>query len=276
VLARLASFRETIAWIVRLRPSMRICGVSLALVLAACSTEPAMGMQSETAAESASLAVQERPEPTSFAGSSGAASTQPATASARKLLELADEIDRTRTDTLYSHATKVRRKQGIYHFDCSGMMNWMLERVAPTALAKLGRERPVASSYVRVIEAAPTDRAKRGWQRVAHIDDVRPGDVFAWRRPADWPKGGNTGHVGIVLAQPEPVPEWPDAYVVRILDSTRYQHQYDSRGEGETGFGTGTILFMTDGAGQGIGYGWHGSASRGWFETPIVFGRLHK
>jgi cell wall-associated NlpC family hydrolase len=261
---------------------MRVWAASWVLVLAACSTEPGIGKQSTSEAESASLAVQERPEPTSFVDASAdsldpsGAPTQPATAAARKLLELADEIDRTRTDTLYSHATKVRRKQGIYHFDCSGMMNWMLERAAPSALAKLGRERPVAASYVRVIEAAPTDRAKRGWQRVAHIDDVRPGDVFAWRRPADWPKGGNTGHVGIVLAQPEPVPEWPDAYVVRILDSTRYQHQYDSRGEGETGFGTGTILFMTDGAGQGIGYGWHGSASRGWFETPIVFGRLHK
>lgn len=261
---------------------MRMIGASLVLALAACSSEPGMGTRAEP--EGASLAVQERPEPTPFVGAGSLTdhlptafeTSEPATAAATKLLELADEIDRTRTDTVYSHSTKVRRKQGLYHFDCSGMMNWMLERVAPTALAKLGRERPVAASYVRVIEGAPTDKPKRGWQRIAHIEDVRPGDVFAWRRPADWPKGGNTGHVGIVLAKPEPAPELGDGYLVRILDSTRYAHQYDSRGEGETGFGTGTILVMTDGSGKGIGYGWHGSASRGWFETDVVFGRVSK
>lgn len=269
---------------VRLGLSMRKVGVVSLLLLAACQAEPGVGTRAEVES-GASLAAQERPPPTAFVEqppdtrdlpSAGFEPTAPATAAASALLELADEIDRTRTSTTYSHATKVRRRQGIYHFDCSGMMNWMLARVAPTALAKLGRERPVASSYVRTIEAAPSDRAKRGWQRVADIDDVRPGDVFAWRRPADWPKGGNTGHVGIVLAKPEPLPELADAYVVRILDSTRYAHQYDSRSEGETGFGTGTILVMTDGAGKGIGYGWHGSASRGWFETDVVFGRVSK
>lgn len=201
--------------------------------------------------------------------------TKPATKAAGRLLELADTIDRTRTDTVYSHTTKVRRKQGVFHFDCSGMINWMLERVGPKALAATQRERPVASTYVRVIEKAPTDRARKGWQRVAHIERVRPGDIFAWRRPAHWPPGGNTGHVGIVLAKPEPVDSIPGAYTVRILDSTRWAHQYDSRDEDETGFGTGTILIMTDGAGQGIGYGWHGTNSRGWHETPVVFGRIH-
>jgi cell wall-associated NlpC family hydrolase len=273
---------------------MRAPLLALTAVLVACQAEPGVG--TPTPAQPSSLAAQtqaaqtqtanERPPPTPFLerpttlvdhfAPPDPEHARPATKAAAALIELADTIDRTRTDTAYSHATRVRRKQGIYHFDCSGMINWMLERVAPTALAKVGRERPVASSYVRVIENAPTDRAKRGWQRIADIEDVRPGDLFAWRRPASWPKGGNTGHVGIVLAKPEPVPELVDAYVVRILDSTRWAHQYDSRSEDETGFGTGTILVMTDGAGKGIGYGWHGTASRGWNETDVVFGRISK
>jgi hypothetical protein len=199
----------------------------------------------------------------------------PATKASKKLLELTQSIDATRTDTLYSHRTRVRRKDGIYHFDCSGMINWMLERVAETSLETIDRERPVAASYVRVIKKAPTSRSRGGWQQIAIITDVEPGDVFAWKRPADWPKGGNSGHVGVVLARPAPVPHIKHAYVVRIADSTRWRHQDDTRSEDETGFGMGTILFMTDGQGQPIGYAWFGSESGGYYETDVVFGRVH-
>src|SRR5690606_12176386 len=139
-----------------------------------------------------------RPAPEAFVFTSEPAKAvqwdpgQPATRASTKLFELTESIDATQTDTLYSHRTSVRRKDGIYHFDCSGMINWMLERVAPKALATIDRERPVAASYVRVIQKAPTSRSRGGWQQIAVIDDVEPGDVFAWRRPADWPKGGNS------------------------------------------------------------------------------------
>lgn len=200
---------------------------------------------------------------------------EPATRASKKLLELTETIEDTRTDTVYSHRTKVRRKQGIFHFDCSGMMNWMLGRIAPNAYETLDRERPVAASYVRVIERAPTTRARGGWQQVADIEDVEPGDLFAWRRPKDWPRGGNSGHVGIVIAKPAAVAHIDNAYVVRVVDSTRWRHQNDTRGEDETGFGMGTILFMTDDDGRPIGYGWFGSDSGGYYETDVVFGRVH-
>lgn len=200
---------------------------------------------------------------------------QPATKASNKLLELTRTIDATRTDTLYSHRTKVRRKDGLYHFDCSGMVNWMLEHVAPKALATIDRERPIAASYVRVIQKAPTSKSRGGWQQIAVLDDVEPGDVFAWRRPKDWPKGGNSGHVGVVIARPEPVQHIDNAYVVRIADSTRWQHQDDTRSDDETGFGMGTILFMTDDHGHPIGYAWFGDESGGWYATDVAFGRVH-
>lgn len=199
----------------------------------------------------------------------------PATRASERLLELALHIDATRTDTVYSHSTKVRRKDGIYHFDCSGMINWMLERVDERALAAIGRDRPVASSYVRTIQKAPTTRARDGWQRIADIELVQPGDLFAWRRPDSWPKGGNTGHIGIVIARPAKVPHIEGAYLVRVIDSTRWQHQDDTRADDETGFGMGTILFMTDADRAPIGYAWHGSDSSGFYRTDVVFGRIH-
>jgi hypothetical protein len=199
----------------------------------------------------------------------------PATRASQRLLELAQHIDATRTDTIYSHATKVRRKDGIYHFDCSGMINWMLERVDERALEAIGRDRPVASSYVRTIQKAPTTRARDGWQRIADIEHVEPGDLFAWRRPDTWPKGGNTGHIGIVIARPAKVPHIEGAYLVRVIDSTRWQHQDDTRADDETGFGMGTILFMTDADRAPIGYAWHGIDSSGFYRTDVVFGRIH-
>jgi len=225
---------------------------------------------------------QSRPEPTPFASTDQARQApvqwppgEPATRASRALLELSATIDATRTDTSYAHRTTVRRAQGVYHFDCSGMINWMLARASKTALATLDRERPVAASYVRVISKAPTAKARGGWQQIASIHDLEPGDIFAWRRPKHWPKSDNSGHVGIVITRPAPVPHLVNAYVVRIVDSTRWRHQDDTRAHDEDGFGMGTILFVTDDSGGPIGYGWHGSDSSGYHETDIVFGRVH-
>jgi hypothetical protein len=198
----------------------------------------------------------------------------PATGASEKLIGLAEHIEDTRTDTVYSHSTKVRRKQGVYHFDCSGMINWMLKRVSKRALETLDRERPVAATYVRTIQRAPTTRSRGGWQQIADIEDVEPGDLFAWRRPKNWPKGGNTGHVGIVVAKPAPLAHIDNAYLVRVIDSTRWKHQDDTRGPDETGFGMGTILFMTDDQRRPIGYAWHGADSSGFYRTDVAFGRI--
>lgn len=234
------------------------------------------------------FAAQSRPTPTPLEPVGNAAATsrdqpesvpwrpgEPGTRASAKLLALVETVDDTKTETAYSHRTTVRLKAGQFLFDCSGMVNWMLERVAKQAYASLGRERPVAASYVRVIQAAPSSRARGGWQQIAVIDDVEPGDLFAWRRPKDWPKGGNTGHVGVVLAKPEPIAHVSNAWIVRVADSTRWQHQDDTRHGDETGFGMGTLLFVTDDDGHPIGYGWHGSDSGGYYETDVVFGRVH-
>jgi hypothetical protein len=202
---------------------------------------------------------------------------QPATRRAAKVLEQLDRIEDNLQTTRYQHATQVRRREGLYAWDCSGMANWILRRVYPKAFEALGRDRPVARTYWRVISKAPTTRPRRGWRRLAHIEDVRPGDVFAWVRPPDWPKGGNTGHIGFALGVPEPVEGIEGAYTLRIADATSLPHQNDTRDrEGEGGFGHGTLMFMTNEQGKAWAYGWFGTRSRGVIETDIVFGRLGK
>ncbi|NVB38700.1 hypothetical protein G6O69_12735 [Pseudenhygromyxa sp. WMMC2535] len=200
---------------------------------------------------------------------------EPGSKRAAKLFELAQTIAREGSDLRYSHRTKIRRGEGVYHFDCSGMLNWMLARVSKQALATLDRERPVAATYAKTMARAPGHKRRDGWREVERIEDLRPGDIFAWRRPTSWPKGGNTGHAGIVAALPEPVDFIAGAYLVRIYDSTRYAHQDDARAEsGATGFGSGTILFMADDQGEPIGYAWYGSQSSGWYRTEVAFGRI--
>jgi hypothetical protein len=201
---------------------------------------------------------------------------EPPTRSGMRVLAAIDHIRETMRESSYQARTKVDAKQGTYHWDCSGMAAWIMRRAAPGALKHLASERPVARDFAAAIERAPTKKARNGWQRIANIADVMPGDVFAWRRPRGMPSK-NTGHVGFVVERPLAVPEIPGAWVVRIADSTRGFHQNDARHDDEDGgFGIGTLAFLTDADGKVTHYGWSGTRSEWYVTTPIVFGRLHK
>ncbi len=180
-------------------------------------------------------------------------------------------------ETRYQARTLVRPRDGLYAWDCSGMTAWFLRRAAPHALRSVGRTRPVARDFYRAIARAPSDRTRGGWQRLAHVRDARPGDVFAWlRSPISTSKV--TGHVGFVIGTPVAVEGWPNAFAVRILDATRLPHQDDTRGDdGIGGFGFGTMVFVTDDAGEVQYYGWfgttYGNDERALMPAHVVFGR---
>ncbi|MCR9160763.1 MAG: hypothetical protein ACE37F_03995 [Nannocystaceae bacterium] len=203
----------------------------------------------------------------------GASGDEPASRPGKKLITLKDEVQADLTYTAYEHRTRIRPKEGIYIWDCSAMAAWMLRKVAPKARKAMDKGRPVARDFYRKIKRSPTRRAKDGWRRIADIENVRPGDMFAWERPKGFPSK-NTGHVGFVVESPDPVPDWPGAYTVRIVDATSLPHEDDTRSPDGAGIGEGTILFLTDGEGRGIGYGWHGNRSRGVILTRIGFARL--
>lgn len=201
---------------------------------------------------------------------------EPPTKAAARILALRQEVLDSLTETTYQHRTVIRRKEGVYKWDCSGMGAWFLRKAAPVARKALDKGRPVARDFYRHIARASTRRTRRGWRRLAHIEDVRPGDMFAWIRPPGFPSR-NTGHMGFALEPPRPVPGRPGAYTLRIFDATSLPHQDDTRERGGGGgIGAGTILFLTDQSGRGTAYGWFGLDSRGVIETDIVFGRLSR
>ena len=201
---------------------------------------------------------------------------RPATRAARKVLELQAAVRSSLTYTAYRHRTKIDRSEGVYLWDCSAMVGWFLRKAAPEARKAMNKGRPVARDFHRQIARAPTRRPKQGWQRLRHIEDVRPGDLFAWVRPPE-STSKNTGHTGFALAPAEPLPGVPGAYTLRILDATSYPHDEDTREPGgEGGIGEGTMLFLVGEDGRGIGYGWFGARSRGVVATDVVFGRVSR
>ena len=196
----------------------------------------------------------------------------PMTPAAERVLATLGRIDGRLQRTRYQHRTRVREGSGDYFWDCSGMVNWVLRRASPRALSQLGRERPVAMNYARVIARSPTTGPRRGWQRIEHVGDVRPGDVFAWESPARFRQYA-TGHVGFVVSSPAQVRG--NLWALRIVDSTIGPHQDDTRPWDDVGgSGRGTMTFQTDSGGDVVGYGWWGTESPAYVSGHVVFGRV--
>jgi hypothetical protein len=182
-----------------------------------------------------------------------------ATPAAGRLVELLRTVRTDMRATKYQARTQVRPRDGYYAFDCSGMATWILQHSAPRARRAITNTRPVARDYFHAIANAPTDRARKGWQRI-HVSQVQAGDTFAWlKSPISTSK--ITGHVGFAVGSAHPVDGWPGAYAIRITDATRLPHQDDTRVmDGEGGFGFGTMVFVTDAAGEEvIAYAWFGT-----------------
>lgn len=200
----------------------------------------------------------------------------PATPEAARVVALLERIQREQRDAAYQHRTSVRERAGRYRWDCSGLVSWILHRAAPRAGRAIGADRTTARGIHRLIARAPEGRSRRGWQRLAHIEDARPGDVFAWRTPPGSPSR-HTGHTGFVLERPRPVPGIRDAYAVRIADSIVGPHEDDTRPEGTAGgLGFGVMVFLTDGRGNATHYGWHGTRTAAYGRTPVLFGRVSR
>jgi hypothetical protein len=194
--------------------------------------------------------------------------------SANRVMRKLGQMAASLTDSQYQYAVQVDEKRGIYRFDCSGMTHWVLRKSAPRAAWTASQglpQRPLARDFQRRIARAPVDRERGGWQRIARVDQLEPGDVVAWLKPKEI-QSPNTGHVAFVLLPPARVPGYENAYLVRIADSTRLLHDDDTR-NGRNGFGFGTILLVSDPeTGAPTAYGWAGLRWRA-FETAISLGR---
>ena len=185
--------------------------------------------------------------------------------------------------TTYAHKSHVDEEQGLYELDCSGLVDLILKKVSPKLLAEVetrrGHKRQLAEDYVQTFQESPEKPKSGGWQRIEHLSDARPGDILAWKNPAH--KTGehtNTGHVMVIDESPVEEPSTVAAsdgskiFRVRVIDSTASPHADDTRAEGQSGVGRGTLWLIVDAAGKPIGYRW--KSPRGTLhEAPVAIGR---
>jgi hypothetical protein len=194
-----------------------------------------------------------------------------------RVVEVLSTIEETLEQSRYQHGTVVNPARGEYYFDCSGMAEWVLRRGAPMSLRVLGRprgRRPLATDYHRHISRIRPGQKRGPWYRVPDAMSARPGDVVTWTRPP-WFPSKSTGHVAFVVGMPSPNRRGIQGVLLRVADASRFRHEADSRGPGQTGFGTGVLLLPTDAEGQPIGYGWAGSVTpTDWLvPTKVAIGR---
>jgi hypothetical protein len=157
--------------------------------------------------------------------------------------------------TEYKHRTEIDEEKGVYLCDCSGLVGYVLNRTVGKedgsgALGD-GRKRPRAMDYEKFFAATSAEPSEKSrWQRVERLADARPGDVIAWRH--EKPRPGNTGHV--VLVDQAPVEEEDGLVRLVYIDSTTLQQDGDSRPDGVTGVGRGTMWFVVDEWGRAVAH----------------------
>jgi hypothetical protein len=197
----------------------------------------------------------------------------PETQIERDVLGQAMHVFASMKATAYTHTTTIDASAGKFEFDCSGFVGYVLAQSQPRALAELRRatkKRPLAKHFVAFLENLPTDTT---WRRIDRADELAPGDVIAWLKPADVVTK-NTGHVMIVRDRPQRDAKHPDVWIVPIIDSTAVPHgKGDSRKDrGVTGLGTGEVLLVVDESGAPIGYRWSRGTKATLHVTKIVLG----
>ncbi|OBK73472.1 hypothetical protein [Mycobacterium sp. 1165178.9] len=185
--------------------------------------------------------------------------------------EIERELSAVRA-TRYQHTTAVDESSGSYFYDCSGFLDYAMGRVLAADLRSIPhtKSRPRAADIEHYLHRGLTDPID-GWQALARVDALGPGDVIAWLATED-STTGDTGHVMVVLEAPTQDSVRPAEWLVRVADSTLNPHARDSRKPGATGLGTGTIGLVAD-RGTPTAFYWRGGASPEAKPTEIALGR---
>jgi hypothetical protein len=205
-----------------------------------------------------------------WAGPPESAPTAPDVAVSDLLLSAAHQMIADFKTTRYSHKTHIDSDRGICEVDCSGFLVVLLKQTSPKHLQQIATQhkRPLAEDFYTAFTAKNGERPG-GWKPIKHLQDVEPGDVIAWLKQERQP-GDNTGHV--MLVEKKPTAEGSSQFRVRVLDSTAHGHSGDTRPEGASGIGAGTLWLDVDGAGRPIGYRW--KSRRGMLhQAPVAIGR---
>ena len=193
-----------------------------------------------------------------------------------RLLDAAEHVLSVMKSSKYQHVTQVDELNGVYNFDCSGFVDYLLQQTLPDALAVIKYHpnrlnRPYHQDYYHFFASSGLIDNSGGWHTVQGPSNLLPGDVIAWLRP-DGSKG--TGHVMIVKSSPIVVSNQSNELDVQIIDSTRSHHAFDTRVNGANGVGTGTISLVMNTTGSPVGFRWRDGQSTRTEYTRIAFGEL--
>jgi len=194
------------------------------------------------------------------------------------LLNEAEYVLSTMKSSRYEYVTYVDAADGVYDFDCSGFVDYALGQVAPAALAAIpylpnhfNRQR--AQDYYYFFARIGVEENGTAWGRVASPVNLLPGDVIAWLVTPNSDSDA-TGHVMIVRSYPTIDPDRPNETLVTVIDSTESPHANDSRTDGQTGLGTGTISLVLNSTGAAVGFRWRDGESMFVVYTKIALGQL--
>ncbi len=156
--------------------------------------------------------------------------------------------------TTYQHKLFIDEATGTYDIDCSGLVSYILSRVAANHLSLIpivtplgnSKSRLLAQDYYDFFSQLPNETID-GWREILYLRDARRGDLIAWALP---PPNPDTGHIFVVAADPVPVAE--NTLAVMAYDASDIHHYDDSRGHGQTGVGSGTFYLQVNSAGKPI------------------------
>ena len=203
---------------------------------------------------------------------------QPATTpltqtAAERIVGMARQIVEDLKQSVYAHQTDIDESKDIYNCDCSGLVDFILQSVAPEHFKQIApnhHHRPLAVDFYDTFVHAPTTRpTKTGWQQINRIEDVLPGDVLAWKK-LDRKPGDTTGHV-VIINSPA-MREGDNLVRLEIIDSTTAPHADDTRPKGHGGVGEGTVWFDIDDSGQPLAIHSHNRDTKP-LTVPISIGR---
>jgi hypothetical protein len=190
-------------------------------------------------------------------------------------------------NTSYGHGEPQVTWQGKCqsHADCSGFVDALLMHCygySPNDFKRwFDSHRPSARRYHDAIVK------QRGFRRIQHVAEVRPGDILAVKY---FKRSDNTGHVMLVAGRPRriassrPVVTGADQWEVPVIDSSRSghgptdtRHHHGPDGKDHDGLGRGVLRIYSGKQGQVVGFSWSVSrASK--FVAPndeeLVIGRL--
>jgi hypothetical protein len=199
-----------------------------------------------------------------------ASRSAPDVAPSQKLLAAARQMIGDFKVTRYSHKTFIDRTRGICEVDCSGFIVTLLRQASREHLRQIAttHKRPLAEDFYQAFAPA-SGETPRGWAPIKRLSAAEPGDLIAWIK-RDREPGDNTGHV--VMVEEKPTAESPNQFRVRVLDSTLHGHGSDSRPEGKSGIGRGTLWLDANADGRPIGFRWKSRKGQ-LHEVPIAIGR---